>query len=258
VTPVVTLIPLTVGWLTVDKSFFLAGKPGTITAPVTGYLIEHPVKGTAVFDTGLGPRFCRPDGAALAGPADLEASGRVDARIRAAGHDPAAVTVVVNSHLHTDHAGGNAWLPNARVVVQEAEWRHATMVDDPVYHRPEFQTGQPVQAVTGEHDLFGDGSVIVYPTPGHTPGHQSARVRTTAGDAVLAGDACNLRAALDQLDLPDHADDFDAYRASLEDFRQRRDAGAEIFASHDPVFWAGLEQGVPWRGRASHGIRPAR
>src|SRR4029453_15412418 len=145
--PTVALIPFTVGVLTLPASFFLDGEPGTITAPVTAYLINHPAQGTAVFDTGLGPRFCRPDGAPLTGGADLEASGRIDARIKTAGFDPHAVTMIVNSHLHSDHAGGNQWLPNARVIVQQAEWRHAATADDAAYYRPEFETGQPVQTV---------------------------------------------------------------------------------------------------------------
>ncbi|MBL7255986.1 N-acyl homoserine lactonase family protein [Paractinoplanes lichenicola] len=256
-TAIVTLVPFTAGQMTLDWSFFLDGAPGIITAPVTAYLIEHPVKGTAVFDSGLGPRFRRPNGAPLDGPADLTADGTIDARITAAGYDPAAVSIIVNSHLHTDHAGGNQWLPNARVVVQEAEWRYANSVYDPVYHLPKFDTGQPIEPIGGEHDLFGDGSVVIYPTPGHTPGHQSARVRTAAGEAILAGDACNLRDALDQLRLPDHTHDADAYRASLHDFARRRDAGAEIFFSHDPDFWAAINKGTPWKGPID-GVRPSR
>jgi N-acyl homoserine lactone hydrolase len=241
----IDLIPLAVGGLTMPESYFLRGATDMITVPVTAYLLVHP-KGLAVFDTGLGPRFSRPDGAPLVGSPDLEESHRVDSQVRSAGFDPYQVETIVNSHLHTDHAGGNVWLPNAEILVQEVEWQYATEVGGTAYHRPEFDTGQRVRTVAGEVDLFNDGSAVVYPTPGHTPGHQSLRVMSTGGPAVLAGDACNLRASLEELWLPDEAHDLDAYRTTLEHFVRRKNLGDEIFFSHDPQFWASIDVGRPW------------
>jgi N-acyl homoserine lactone hydrolase len=241
------LVPLTVGHLTMSEGYFLAGSERTVTVPVTSYLLVHP-DGLAVFDTGLGPRFCRPDGTPPAGGPDLTETGRIDARIRQAGYQPDQVTTVINSHLHTDHAGGNIWLPQARVVVQEDEWRHAVATDEIAYHRPEFDTGQDVHRIEGELDLFGDGSAVVYRTPGHTPGHQSLRALTTGGPVVLAGDACNLQRSLDELWLPPDGHDLDAYRTTLEGFARRRAEGTQIFFSHDPDFWASLIPGQAWSG----------
>jgi glyoxylase-like metal-dependent hydrolase (beta-lactamase superfamily II) len=242
------LIPLTVGCLTMSEGYFLDGSTDTVTVPVTSFLLVHP-GGLAVFDTGLGPRFCRPDGAPLIGGADLEESTRIDARIRSAGYDPDDVETIINSHLHADHAGGNAWLPHAEVVVQRTEWDHAVSTDEPAYERSEFMTGQQMRLISGELDVFGDGRAMIVPTPGHTPGHQSLRVITEGGPAVLAGDACNLRRALDDMWLPPKAHDLDAYRSSLEWFAQRRTAGDQVFFSHDANFWRSVRTGEPWAER---------
>jgi N-acyl homoserine lactone hydrolase len=245
----IDLVPLTVGRLTMSEGYFLEGAVRTVTVPVTAYLLIHP-SGLTVFDTGLGPRFCRPDGSPQEGAADLEESGRIDSQIRAAGFDPDEVETVVNSHLHTDHAGGNVWLSHARVVVQASEWEYASTTNDVAYHRPEYDTGQDIRCITGELDLFDDGSVLAYPTLGHTPGHQSLRVQTTSGPVVLAGDACNLRRSLDEMWMPPQAFSRSAYRASLEDFARRREEGEHIFYSHDPEFWETVPTGQVWTGPA--------
>jgi N-acyl homoserine lactone hydrolase len=243
--PAITLTPFTCGRLTLPLSFLLGGQPGEITVPVTAYLIEHPA-GTAVFDTGPGPRYARSAGEAPSGPVDLEEDALIDARLRAINVDPLQIGYILNSHLHPAHAGGNALLPAASVIVQQAEWEHARTATDRAYHAPEFDTGQPIVAVTAEHDVFGDGSVILVPTPGHTPGHQSARVQTSSGEVVLAGDACSLRRSLADLLVPGHGHDLRRYRRSLEWFRARQDAGATIAFGHDPAFWATVPQSVPW------------
>jgi N-acyl homoserine lactone hydrolase len=237
VTATVTgLNPLECGRLTLPLAFFLDGEPGSVTVPVATYLIEHP-DGYALFDAGLGPRFRRPTGAPANGFVDLEASSCVDVRLRSVGVDPADVRYLVNSHLHTDHAGGNALVPAATVVVQRAEWEYAHRTGGREYELSEFDTGQAVRQVEGRHDLFGDSSVVLIPTPGHTPGHQSALVQTTTGEVVLTGDACNMRRAMDELRLPDHAHDLGEYERSLLLLRDLRTRGAVVLFGHDPEFW---------------------
>ncbi|WP_173008234.1 N-acyl homoserine lactonase family protein [Mycolicibacterium sp. P1-18] len=238
---VAAVVPLTCGWLTLPAAFFIAGETGDLTVPVPAYLIDHP-DGRVLFDAGLGARFRRPTGTPVDGWVDLEDHACVDARLRALAVDPGEIRYLVNSHLHSDHAGGNAFVPNATVVVQRAEWEFAHVSDDFAYHRPEFDTGQNVMLVDGRVDLFGDGSVQLIPTPGHTPGHQSALVRTPTGDVVLTGDACNLRRSMDEMRLPDHAHDEELYRRSLGTLRTLRDEGASVFYGHDPDFWATLDR----------------
>jgi glyoxylase-like metal-dependent hydrolase (beta-lactamase superfamily II) len=92
-----------------------------------------------------------------------------------------------------------------------------------------------VTALTGRHDLFGDGSVEVFPTPGHSPGHQSLRVELPeSGTVVLAGDVANLRAGYQQ-ELPA------AFSWSLDDATHsiravRRETGGDggaVYLHHD-------------------------
>ncbi|GAB2869470.1 N-acyl homoserine lactonase family protein [Nocardioides pacificus] len=239
------LFPFRSGHIELPTAFFLGGEEGRTRAPISCFLIEHP-DGLTIFDAGFGRRFSRPDGTPADGHIDLPDSELLDRQVAAAGFDPAEVSRVVCSHLHTDHAGGLDLFPQARIVVQREEWAHATTADDRAYHRPEFETGQDVETVDGEHDLYGDGTVVLVPTPGHTPGHQSARVRAATGVAVLAGDACNLTRAMDLLRIPDHAHSEADYRSSLQWFADERDAGHHVFPSHDPDFWAGVTPGAPW------------
>jgi N-acyl homoserine lactone hydrolase len=240
------LTAFTCGWMTLPLSFFLDGERGELRVPATAFLIDHP-KGLAVFDTGLGQRLSRPVGAELERPgfADLEADALIGARLEAIGIDPASIRWIINSHLHSDHAGGNRDLPNATVVVQAREWEFAFSGEDRAYHLPEYDTGQSVLKVHGEHDMFGDGAVVLFPSPGHTPGHQCARVTTPTGVALLAADCCNLKRSLDELRLPDHCFDPQQYLATLRLLRTREQLGERVFFGHDPDFWATVPQNRP-------------
>ena len=241
----VRMFGFTVGHVHMSLSFFLDGEAGQIKAPVTAFLIDHP-RGLALFDTGLGSRFERPKGSPLEGFIDLEAGDTMAARLRGIGVDASDVRWIIASHLHADHAGGNVDFPNATVVVQESEVDFARAeADGMLYALEEFDTGQPFLKLHGEHDLFGDGTVIVFPTPGHTPGHQSARVRTDHAEIVLTGDCCSMRRSLEDFRLPDHCHNADQFIGSLHLLRKMQDRGARVFPSHDPDFWAEIPKAVP-------------
>ncbi|MBO9499257.1 MAG: N-acyl homoserine lactonase family protein [Novosphingobium sp.] len=242
----VKLFGFTVGHIHMDLGYFLAGEAGRITIPVTAYLIDHP-KGLALFDSGLGARYARPANTPIDGIVDLAEGETIDCRLRAIGVDPADVRWIVASHLHVDHAGGNAYFPNATVIVQKAEYCHAfgEAEGDPVYDRADYDTGQPFLRIEGEHDLFGDGAVVVFPTPGHTPGHQSAKIRIEGAEVVLAGDCCSLRRSLEDLRLPEHCHDAGLFLSSLRRLAQMKRCGALVIPSHDPEVWAKVPKGVP-------------
>lgn len=245
----VQLRAFTCGHLTIPLSFMLAGREGRVKVPITSYVIDHP-RGRVMFDTGL-HLASQVDPAAHVGDFliafhefDYGAGEDVAARLSDVDVDPSSVTHVVNSHLHFDHCGGNALLPNATVVVQRREVEAASSGgENRGYLSADFETGQPFHLVDGEHDLFGDGSIVLFPTYGHTPGHQSMRVRTSTGsEYVLCGDACYLRESLESLTLPGVIDNAEAALASLQQFRRLRAGGARILVGHDPEFWAGVPQ----------------
>jgi N-acyl homoserine lactone hydrolase len=244
------LFALTCGSVTGEFARLMAGGEGEITLPVPVFLIEHP-KGRALFDTGLHPD-CRNDPAARLGSRlaglfkiGLGIGEQVSARLEAMDRDPGKIDLVINSHFHFDHVGGNALVPNARMLVQRREWEAATDPENAVRHGydlRDFDLGHDRRLVDGEYDVFGDGSVLCLPTYGHTRGHQSLRVRTDSGDIVLAADACYFCKTLRERRLPPHVDDRAAMLASLDRLAELEAGGARIFFGHDPQFWRRVPQ----------------
>ena len=239
----------TCGWLTVPTALLLEGESGSLTVPVPVYLIEHP-KGCALFDSGLHVDTQTDADRRLGRLARFHtvrfsAGEEIASRLRAIDVAPERVDYLINSHLHFDHCGGNEQLPNATVLIQRLEWEagHAAELIEKVCYDPnDYDHGHRIRAVDGEHDVFGDGSVVCIPTPGHTPGHQSLRVRIGREDVVLTGDACYLRRTLEQLHLPTAAYDRQQMLASLRRLRALRDKGAMIIMGHDPEMWRTIPQ----------------
>jgi len=247
------LFALPCGWLESDLRMFLAGARGAIRVPVPAWLIVHP-RGAVVFDSGLHPATQRDPAERLG---DLAAVFRVafrpgeeiGARLASLGVDPQGVRWLVSSHLHFDHVGGNAALPNAAWVLQRREWEAACDPDLRArnhYDARDFDCGHDRVLVDGEHDLFGDGAITCLPTHGHTPGHQSLRVRLASGDVVLTADACYLRRTLDETLLPPIVHDREAALASLARLRALETVGARLWFGHDPGAFAGARQTTPF------------
>jgi len=162
-------------------------------------LIEHDV-GLVLIDTGAGnkedPKFYDIYGIENAGhPTQLEDG------IRAAGFTPEDVTLVINSHLHFDHAGGNTIkdangtrpaLPKARYAMQRGEYDYATNTNERTaasYFRHNFV---PLVEAGLVDFLEGEGEVIpgirAIPTPGHTPHHQGLLLESNGEKAFYIAD----------------------------------------------------------------------
>jgi N-acyl homoserine lactone hydrolase len=217
---------------------------GRVVAPVPFYVIEHP-DGVALFDCGLHAdvgdaedpyrkRLQSQDLDVTFGPEDT-----VTRHLERLDIDPGRVRYVVLSHLHFDHAGGLHQVPNATIVVQKAEW--AAGFDEETARRyflprPYYDLGHQVELVEGEHDLFGDGAVTCLPSPGHTPGHQSLRVRTGQGDHILVSDACYSSQVAETRNFPTFSDHA-AMNRSLDGLLARREAGTVMVFGHDPGQW---------------------
>ena len=245
----VKLYAMTCGWLTSDLNNFLAGEKGRVRVPVPAYLIQHP-KGTVLYDTGMHPAnqtdaHNRVGWIADAFIIEYRRGEEIKARLEALDIRPERVTHIINSHLHFDHAGGNELIPNARVVIQKREWEAAhvpEMMKANNYFSADFDHGHEIMQIEGEHDLFGDGSVVTIPTYGHTPGHQSLKVKLASGDVVMTGDACYMRKTLEDLHLPQLLDNPEKMRQSLLVLRGLQARGARIFYGHDPEFWKQVPQ----------------
>jgi N-acyl homoserine lactone hydrolase len=215
-----------------------------VSVPVPFYVIEHP-DGVALFDCGYP--------ADLADEADeyrqalraqsLDVSfapgGMVAPSLERLDIDPARIRYVVLSHLHFDHSGGLHQLPNATLVVQRKEWEAGgdrEMAQRYFLPRRFFDLGHKVELVNGEHDLFGDSSVVCIPSFGHTPGHQSVRVRSAAGDHMLVGDACYNCEVVETREFPAFAD-HGAMNASLDRLLAMKDPDTVMVFGHDPAQW---------------------
>lgn len=245
----VQLFAFTCGHVTGDRNGFLEGETGKLTVPVPAYLIVHE-QGRVLFDTGLNVEL-RQRKAELMGPMakdweiDLPDGADIASRLARLGCAPADIRYVVNSHLHYDHCGGNSAFPNATLVVHAKEWRAAhrpAMQAAGLYNPLDFAHMKTVREIDGALDLFGDDSVVVFPTPGHTPGHQSLRVETASGRVVLAADCCYLKRTFDALHLPAAVYKRDQMLESLALLRRMQADGARIFYGHDPEFWQTVPQ----------------
>jgi glyoxylase-like metal-dependent hydrolase (beta-lactamase superfamily II) len=165
-------------------------------------LVEHD-DGLVLIDTGAGNKETQKfyD---IYGIENAGAGGRtaLEDGVRAAGHDPAQVSLVVNTHLHFDHAGGNTFrdeggalrlaFPNARYVVQAGEYAYATHTNErtaasyfPHNFQPVLEAGR-LDLVGGEREIL--PGVRVLPTPGHTPHHQSILITSAGESAFFAAD----------------------------------------------------------------------
>jgi len=246
----VKLYAMTCGHVTGRLGYLMEGGEGEARLPIPAFLIEHP-KGTALFDTGMHPD-CQRDPVARVGRRikdlfrfDYAPGEEISARLEAIDRDPQSIDIIVNSHLHFDHVGGNALIPNATVVAQRREWAAGMDPDMAAlrgFNRRDFDLGHTLKLVEGEHDLFGDGSVLCLPTYGHTPGHQSLRVRLPSGDILLAADACYFCRTLQERRLPKNVYDRDQMLASLEKLAEFQRGGARIVFGHDDVAWKDVPQ----------------
>jgi glyoxylase-like metal-dependent hydrolase (beta-lactamase superfamily II) len=155
------------------------------------YLIRH-AKGLLLWDTGIPDAVAAmPDGMVVASGAITQRRAKtLAAQLAEIGVRSADITYVAVSHTHGDHVGNVALFPSSTILIQGAEYEWA--MTQPV--KPDFAATQPIEKVTGDRDVFGDRSVMILSTPGHTPGHQSLLViLAKSGPILLSGDAVHFR-----------------------------------------------------------------
>ncbi|HXW24288.1 MAG TPA: N-acyl homoserine lactonase family protein, partial [Xanthobacteraceae bacterium] len=103
----------------------------------------------------------------------------------------------------------------------------------------------PIEPITGERDLYGNGRIVLIPLPGHTPGSMAALVALDrTGQVLLASDTVSLRTTLDTGILPKNTWNADALVKSLAEVRRIEARGAMIVCGHDAGQWARLRKGV--------------
>jgi glyoxylase-like metal-dependent hydrolase (beta-lactamase superfamily II) len=163
------------------------------------YLIHH-AQGWFLWDTGFPDAFAaQPDGVkAPVGGFVMKRTKTLAAQLAELGLKPSDVTAMAVSHTHPDHIGNVELFPQVMLYVQKAEYGWPNPDGT-----PRFNPNHPVTLLEGDRDLFGDGSVMIISTPGHTPGHQSLLVRLPkTGAMLLSGDAVHFKDNWDHRRVP--------------------------------------------------------
>jgi glyoxylase-like metal-dependent hydrolase (beta-lactamase superfamily II) len=241
--------------------WLLTSRHWTGPLPINSYVIEHR-DGLVLFDTGqdrasvLDPDYF-PKGFAghiyrRLARFEIGADETLTARLAGLGHDIADVRTAILSHLHQDHIGGLPELGRAEIVLSQAEWDTLgqprpelngllrTHIDLPGlrWRRLAFDTGrgEGIDPFPASHDLFGDGTLVLLPTPGHTPGSISLLVRRPGRRPLLmVGDLTYDAHLLEHGRVPGVGDRKQLQQATrmIAALRTRL-PGLVVLAAHDP------------------------
>src|SRR6202051_4457585 len=195
------------------------------------YLIKHS-QGWLLWDTGLADAVsAMPEGQR---PADHRAihwrrPKTLAGQLQQLGVKPSDIKYVAVSHSHPDHIGNVAMFPQSMLLVQKAEYEW------PAQLGPRFKPELPVTKLEGDHDVFGDGSVIIVATPGHTPGHQSLLVKLLkSGALLLSGDAVHFKENWDNRRVPEFNSNEEQSRASMQRMANiMAKEKAQLWINHD-------------------------
>ncbi len=179
------------------------GRSGSLIVPC--FIIRHP-KGTLVWDLGLGDSLVANKAGIDNGPVHLSASVTLLDQLKAIGLTPADVNLIAFSHLHFDHTGNANLFPGSTWIINRRELAYALSEPRPFgVALDTFSAYSKAKTVMidGDYDVFGDGSVRILRTPGHTPGHQILELNLKkAGTLILSGDLYHLRESVATHRLP--------------------------------------------------------
>ncbi len=172
------------------------------------YLIKH-AKGWMLWDSGFSDAVAAmPDGLVAAGGALRAKMPRtLVSQLAEVGVKTTDVSYIAFSHFHPDHSGNANLFTSATLYIQETEY---DAIFGPTPQKFGFNPAtydklraNPVVKLNGDYDVFGDGSVMILSTPGHTPGHQSLLVRLQrTGVVILSGDLTHFQANWDARRVP--------------------------------------------------------
>jgi N-acyl homoserine lactone hydrolase len=213
------------------------------------FLIAHP-RGTMMWDTGEIPDSAFKDGVS---PQKLNAY-TVDRpllpQLAAIGYTPADITYLGLSHYHGDHVANASQFAKSTWIVQKGD-RDAILAPRPAGSRvpdPKFFEGlanSKTVLLNGEdHDVFGDGSVVIKSSPGHTPGHQSLFLKlANTGNVLLSGDLYHYPEEITYKKVPNFDTDREQTaksREKIEEFVKQNHA--QLWIQHD--YTAGIKRKI--------------
>jgi N-acyl homoserine lactone hydrolase len=204
------------------------------------YLIKH-AQGWFLWDTGVNDAIAAmPNGLAPADPKAVfwRRPKTLAAQLDQLGIKPADIKGMAVSHTHPDHIGNVELFPTTMLYVQKAEYEWPG-----TNNLPRFKPEHPVTKLEGNYDVFGDGSVIILSTPGHTPGHQSLLVKLSkTGEIVLSGDAVHFKSNWENRGVPSNNFSKEQTLASMQKISDTlTKEKAQLWINHDKAQRDGLK-----------------
>jgi N-acyl homoserine lactone hydrolase len=242
----------------------LFDRKNTVKLPIVAFLVEHPGVGAMIIDTGFHPSVATDPKQNLGRVyarlynIDMKPEQAISAQLREQkGVEPSDVRVAIMTHLHMDHASAISEFTSATYVLGAGEWRafqsnrfalngyvrhhveHAVEYREVPYDSPVIDS---YSTFGRSYDLFGDGSVRLVHTPGHTHGHQSVILRLRDREALVTGDAVYFTRTIDDERRGWVMADEHKWHRSVGEIRlyRRENPDALIIPGHDPEEWAGL------------------
>jgi glyoxylase-like metal-dependent hydrolase (beta-lactamase superfamily II) len=204
------------------------------------YLIKH-AQGWMLWDSGNADRLAAlPDG-------QPNPSGTITAfmkkplidSLKEIGLTPDNIQHFAMSHSHGDHSGNANLFARSTIYIQQLEYDAAF---GPEPERFNFVAANfaalrdsKIVRITGDHDVFGDGAVLIKSAPGHTPGHQALLVHLPkTGPVLLSGDMVHLIYSWENSIVPSFNFDVAKSRATIEQMKALvQKTGAKLWVNHD-------------------------
>jgi N-acyl homoserine lactone hydrolase len=217
------------------------------------FLVEHP-RGTLMWDTGEIPDSALNSDGSPTTQRSFTVTRPLLPQLAAIGYTPADITYLALSHYHNDHVANANSFTSSTWLVQRAE-REAmfapkadTKRNGPIVPNKALfsalEKSETIVLNNEDHDVFGDGKVVIKFSPGHTPGHQSLFLRLDkTGPVVISGDLYHYPEEMNRAAaFVNHADNDETTRSrsAIEDFV--RNEGAEIWIQHDASHGAKLRK----------------
>ena len=211
------------------------------------YLIKH-AKGWMLWDSGIADRIsAMPNGQTNpAGTITAFMKKPLADSLKEIGLSPADIGHFAMSHSHGDHSGNANLFATSTVYMQEAEYNAVFGLTPEKYNFAAANFARLRESkfvrLNGDHDVFGDGSVVIKAAPGHTPGHQVLVVRLPKrGPVMLSGDMVHLVYSWDRNIVPAFNFDVEGSRRSIAAMKEyNRQTGTQIWVNHDKEQHASL------------------
>jgi N-acyl homoserine lactone hydrolase len=194
------------------------------------YLVHH-AKGWLLWDTGFPDAVAaKPEGQVSPTGLTMHRNTTLASQLTRIGVKPGDIRYVAISHTHPDHVGNVELFPAVPVLMQRAEYEWAFGQE-----KKPFKPEHLVTKLEGDKDVFGDGSVLIVSTPGHTPGHQSLLVHLPkTGWVVLSGDAAHFKSNWDARRVPSMNVDREKTLASMQRLADLvAERHAQLWINHD-------------------------